>query len=153
MQCKQAKAIALRLLARREHAVAELRAKLILRKLPNQLIDQVIQAMLDADYLSDQRYAEALIRVRSGKGYGLHYIQSILDGFNIDRQIQETAFSQVSVDWVKVAKDYCKKKPPKNKTKLACKAHLYKRGFDDTSITQYIKSDFFASDAIDVYDD
>ncbi|MBS3804348.1 MAG: regulatory protein RecX [Oleiphilaceae bacterium] len=66
----QARAAALRLLARREHSRFELARKLRQRQLPNDIIDTVLDDYENEGWLSDERFAEVYGRQRREAGYG-----------------------------------------------------------------------------------
>ena len=61
---------AIRLLARREHSADELRRKLKRRGYAQTIVDQVIATLSNAASVSDARFAESFVRVRSERGQG-----------------------------------------------------------------------------------
>ncbi len=65
-----AKSVAVRLLSRREHSAFEIRDKLLKRDFDSEEIDQVIIELQQGGWLSDERFAEAYIRMRQLKGFG-----------------------------------------------------------------------------------
>ena len=65
-----AKSVAVRLLSRREHSAFEIRDKLLKRDFDNEEIDRVIIELQQGGWLSDERFAEAYIRMRQLKGFG-----------------------------------------------------------------------------------
>jgi regulatory protein len=65
-----AKSVAVRLLSRREHSAFEIRDKLQKRDFDEAEIEQAIVELQQGDWLSDERYAEAYIRMRQLKGFG-----------------------------------------------------------------------------------
>ena len=84
-----AKQVAVRLLARREHSAEELRQKLIKREFA---LDEIATALLElkqGDWQSDERYAEAYIRVRRLKGFGPVRIASELRERGVDELIAD----------------------------------------------------------------
>lgn len=70
MQVLSAKSVAVRLLSRREHSAFEIRDKLLKRDFDNEEIDRVIVELQQGGWLSDERFAEAYIRMRQLKGFG-----------------------------------------------------------------------------------
>ena len=58
------------MLARREHSAFEIRRKLKQRDIAESEIEEAIERLQQEGLLSDQRYAEAYIHMRMGKGYG-----------------------------------------------------------------------------------
>ena len=65
-----AKSVAVRLLSRREHSAYEIRDKLAKREFDDEEITQAIAELIKGGWLSDERYAEAYIRMRQLKGFG-----------------------------------------------------------------------------------
>lgn len=66
----EAKACALRLLARREHSQAELRTKLSGRNFDAETVAQALQACAEQGLQSDARFTEAYVNMRINHGYG-----------------------------------------------------------------------------------
>jgi regulatory protein len=62
--------MALRYLGRREHSVAELESKLRQRGVEPGTLEEVMASLLEHDLVSDERYAEAWVRMRVQKGFG-----------------------------------------------------------------------------------
>ncbi len=125
---------ALRLLARREHSVLELREKLSLRGANPEDLDQVITYLIEGNYLSDIRYAEMIIRRRSAQGYGLRKVSYELSGKGVKQQdIQESLRAQ-GIDWGEVAIATLRKKfrsPPESPLEIQkYQRFLQQRGFD-----------------------
>ncbi len=58
------------LLSRREHAVAELRRKLINKGFDEEFVNEALAKLVDDGLLSDARYAESYVRFRMNKGFG-----------------------------------------------------------------------------------
>ena len=65
-----AKSVAVRLLSRREHSAFEIRNKLLKRDFDEEEITQTISELQEGGWLSDERFAEAYIRMRQLKGFG-----------------------------------------------------------------------------------
>ena len=65
-----AKSVAVRLLSRREHSAFEIRDKLHKRDFDEAEIEQTIIELQQGGWLSDERFAEAYIRMRQMKGFG-----------------------------------------------------------------------------------
>ena len=61
--------LALRMLARRDYSRSELTQKLAHKGIPHEDIEQALDALAAAGYLSDARYANAVVAQRSGR-YG-----------------------------------------------------------------------------------
>ncbi len=78
---------ALDLLARREHATQEIRAKLIGRGLAPPIVDEVLKSLATEGLLSDRRFVENYIRARKDRGYGPLRIQAELRQRDIDEDL------------------------------------------------------------------
>ena len=74
-------------LARREHSRRELQDKLFRKGFPETVAARVIAELETAGQLSDERYAEGLIRVRWERGYGPLRIQRELQQKGVDPEI------------------------------------------------------------------
>jgi regulatory protein len=90
---------ALRLLSRREHAAAELQFKLTRRGLSDDEASDVVGAMAQAGWQSDERYAEMLARNRMEQGYGPLRIRMELEAAGIDDARIAAALNELDVDW------------------------------------------------------
>ena len=71
------KVLAVRMLARREYSRAELAQRLARKGLPRDEIEQALDALAEGGYLSDARYANAVVAQRSGR-YGKRAIAHAL---------------------------------------------------------------------------
>ena len=78
---------ALDLLARREHATQEIRAKLIGRGLVPSIVDDILESLAAEGLLSDRRFAENYIRARKDRGYGPLRIRAELRQRGIDEDL------------------------------------------------------------------
>ena len=102
------------LLAKREHSAAELRGKLIARGFSHEVCEAVISRLVDERLQSDERYTEAYLRQRSGKGYGPQRIRAELRERGVDEQLVSCEFRRAEdegeIDWFQCAADaYAKK--------------------------------------------
>ena len=84
-----AKSVAVRLLSRREHSAFEIRNKLSQRDFENKEIEQAIVELQQGGWLSDERFAEAYIRMRQKKGFG---------PVRISREVNERGVKESIVD-------------------------------------------------------
>ncbi len=82
-----AKSVAVRLLSRREHSAFEIRDKLQKRDFDETEITQAISELKQGGWLSDERYAEAYIRMRQLKGFGPIRIAMELNERGVDECI------------------------------------------------------------------
>tara|TARA_B100000676_G_C17971317_1_gene783469 strand:+ start:617 stop:1072 length:456 start_codon:yes stop_codon:yes gene_type:complete len=95
---------AIKILSIREHSVYELKKKLIL-KLPDfrtEIIDEVLIELQSKDFLSDERYAEMYVDMRSKKGFGPLRIRGELIERGISRDIIEIELEKLSQDWTTI---------------------------------------------------
>jgi regulatory protein len=98
------------LLARREHSVQELARKLAVRGYADEEIYPALEALVDRDYLSDVRYAEAYVRSRIAKGFGEIRIRQELRERGIDRELSDATLATADVDWFVCIADVVRKK-------------------------------------------
>jgi regulatory protein len=83
-------------LRRREHSVAELRARLERRRLDPVLIDQALAILREQCYLDDARYARLLVDDRrSLAGWGVERIRARLDAAGVARETIDEALAEV----------------------------------------------------------
>ncbi|MBI3928103.1 MAG: regulatory protein RecX [Armatimonadetes bacterium] len=82
-----AKLLALRLLSRREHTRKELRRKLSARGFCPTVVEQLLDWLVERDYLCDQRFAEAFVRGRSSRGYAPARMVQELTARGIEREL------------------------------------------------------------------
>lgn len=75
---------ALRLLARREHSILELRRKLLGRGYDGEMVDPLLEKLVAEGLLSEERFAESYVRSRVGQGMG---------PYRIERELQERGVS------------------------------------------------------------
>lgn len=96
------RALALKLLARREHSRQELSLKLLKRKLPRDLIDTVLDEYEAEGWLDDLRFADIYARQRMDSGYGPLKIESELQKRGIFSQ-PDCVREASGDDWVTLA--------------------------------------------------
>jgi len=96
--------MAIALLARREHAVQELRVKLLRRGACEQVLDELLNTLQKNGYLSDVRYAEMLVRSRFNKSNGPIRARQELKQFQVPSDIIQQAFDAFDGDWFESAK-------------------------------------------------
>lgn len=98
-------AAAVRLLARREHSRAELERKLAARGAPGELVDEVLESLGARRLQSDERYAEALVTSRVGRGQGPVRIRRELAERGVAAGLIDAALAGVNADWAQLARD------------------------------------------------
>lgn len=125
---------ALELLSHREHSTWELRQKLLSRQFPLAEVEQALQTLQQNGLQSDERYAQALVDARRGRGYGPVRIEKELRQHQIDRTIIQQVLQQQDEEWLAQARQAREKRfgealptLPREKAKQA--QFLYYRGF------------------------
>lgn len=101
---------AMNLLARREHASAELREKLSRRFHDRTLIDEVLKRLTEQDLLSDERFAEAFVRMRIGQGKGPLRIVQELKQKRVSEALIDGCLVQAEADWFALAQEVCERR-------------------------------------------
>ena len=99
---------AMNILARRENSRKEVRDKLIKKLDPaTELLDTVLDQLVAEDLLSDQRFSEAFVRWRVGKGQGPVRIRMALRERGVDG---DAVLSECEVDWFALAGEVAHKR-------------------------------------------
>lgn len=134
------------LLARREHAPLELAHKLQQRGYEVAAVAQVLASLKADDLLSAERYAEAVVRARSGRGHGQRRIRAELTRMQIDDLLIAQAFDTISVDWFALARAECCKRfgaepPTEQKERARRMRFLQQRGFEFDCIRAAVDAD------------
>ena len=105
-----AKSVAVRLLSRREHSAFEIRDKLHKRDFDEKEIDQAIIELQQGGWLSDERFAEAYIRMRQQKGFGPIRITIELNERGVNESIVDACLHESDESWQKtLEQQYLKK--------------------------------------------
>ena len=95
----QARAIALRLLTRRDYTAKELRTKLLDRELPEADVTSVLADLAEAGLVNDRRVAESFVRVASTlKGRGRMRISRELEQRGVDRAVIRDALAKLPIE-------------------------------------------------------
>jgi len=105
-----AKSVAVRLLSRREHSAFEIRDKLHKRDFDEAEIEQAIIELQQGDWLSDQRYAEAYIRMRQLKGFGPIRIAIELNERGVKESIVDDYLQADDESWQQTLEQQYRKK-------------------------------------------
>ncbi len=94
-----AKSVAVKLLSRREHSAFEIRDKLQKRDFDEAEIEQTIVELQQGDWLSDERFAEAYVRMRQLKGFGPIRIAIELNERGVKEEIVEAFLDVRDESW------------------------------------------------------
>ena len=89
----------LRLLARREHSVRELRTKLAARGYGVGDIEAALETLCERGLLSDERFASAFLRSRRERGQGPLKIRAQLMQRGVSSELIDAALGGAGVDW------------------------------------------------------
>lgn len=125
---------AMRFLARREYSRMELTRKLLARTYSSDLINTVLESLQHRGYLSDERYADLLVRSRISTGFGPFKIKFELRDKGVAESIIDDTLVSFDTDWVALAKKVIAKRyggrPPLDHDDLARQLrYLKNRGF------------------------
>lgn len=92
---KELTKVAIALLAKRDHSVAELKTKLLKKKTADgQLVEQVIASLTEQGFQSDKKFAEAFVSYRS-RTWGQSKILRELANRGVDEDTAITALGKV----------------------------------------------------------
>ncbi len=137
----------LRLLARREHSVRELRTKLASRGFEPDVIDRTLNELVERDLLSDERFAAAFVRSRLERGQGPLKIRSQLKQRGVSGALTESVLIRADVDWDRCASSARLRRfgeqAPGDRSELARQARfLRSRGFSEGQVARALLSEF-----------
>lgn len=134
---------AVRLLARREHGLAELADKLGQKGYIEVEIQEALLTCQQQGLQSDARYADSLCRTRMRQGYGPVRIRQELKAKSVDREHIEAALSMDPHHWLSHARDVWEKKYALSggasfADKQKQRQFLLYRGFPMETVTQVV---------------
>jgi len=141
-----ARARALKLLARREHGRAELIAKLVQRGHEAAVCEQVCDALAKANMLSEARFLEHFVSVKSGRGAGPRRIEAELRAKGVAKADAQEALGEAGVDWVAACDQVRRKRfgaalPSEVAERLRQARFLEQRGFTSEQVRKVLKGD------------
>lgn len=130
---------ALRLLARREHSVRELKRKLQAKGHAAEEVERVVAQLGAKKLVSDERFAEAYVAHHARKGQGPVRIRAELRQQGAADEAIEAALARSEVDWTALAIETRRRKfgerPPREAAERAKQARfLQYRGFSNEQI-------------------
>ena len=140
------RAVALRLLARREHSTRELTTKLTARGYEQQTVLAVIEALADRNLLSDGRFVDEFVANRLRRGSGPVKIREELRGRGVAESLVDNALSERRSEWLTNAeaarrKRFGAKLPGDFEERARQARFLQQRGFTAEQIRQVLKGD------------
>jgi len=134
---------AIDLLSRREHSREELAQKLRLKsgasdEIKDALLPELLDSLDDQGFLSDDRFAEMVIRSRFAKGQGPIRIRLELKQKGVDSAIINSNFDEFDADWFELAVTTQRKRFGERPADLPARAKqmrfLASRGFSSEHI-------------------
>ncbi len=148
---KLAEITAVRLLARREHGVEELRRKLQGKGYPDGVIDFVITKLATRRLVSDERFTSSFVHHHAQRGQGPVRIRAELRQQGIAGEAIESALENTEADWAAQARAVRRRKfgddLPRSPLERAKQARfLQYRGFSSDQIRAALKSDVSLAD-------
>lgn len=138
---KEVRLQAIRFLSRREYCEQELARKLVSRGASQELAQQVVDNLKSSDLVNDDRFAQALIRVRMARGYGPVKIRSELRQRGVSSELIDEHLEISSSTWqdviVRVLNRKYRDAPPDNYREWAKRARfLQSRGFESSQVRE-----------------
>jgi regulatory protein len=100
---KRIEIAALRLLARREHSIEELRRKLLSKGYEAELVAAVVEKLTAKRLASDDRFAANLVHHRTRRGQGPVRIRADLRRQGVAESLIDQEFDKAGVDWNRLA--------------------------------------------------
>lgn len=145
---QEIKGAVMRLLARREYCRQEIEQK-YMRKYPASDLEQVLDEMEEAGYLSDERFVEVFVRNKISQCYGLKRISFDLKQKKIPENLMNKALDELEPDWFELAREAWERRfrePPAGDYKVFGKQmrYLLQRGFsmDESRAAIEYKGDY-----------
>lgn len=132
------------LLARREHSRDELAQKLTARGFGVDLVEAVIDELAAENLQSDDRYTEAYINERTGKGYGPLHMRQVLRSRGVDDHLIEQYLDPNDPEWTRLAAEVKSRRfgviePGDRRTYAKAVRFLQQRGFSGEQIRRALQ--------------
>jgi regulatory protein len=102
-EAKRVEIAALRLLARREHSIEDLRRKLLSKGYDPGRVAAVMEKLTAKRLASDDRFAAGLVQHRARRGQGPVRIRADLRQQGVAESLIDQEFSKAEVDWNRLA--------------------------------------------------
>ena len=137
---------ALGLLARREHARAELAAKLRARGGAPDTLSSVLDDLEHDGWLSDARFAEVFVRSRRERGYGPVRILAELERRGVDASLGRQLLADEPADWLEQARQARRRRfgdaPPADRREWLRQAgYLSRQGYTNEQVRVVLGDD------------
>jgi len=135
---------AMDLLSRREYGVEELRTRLVARFGSDAPVLDALQRLVADGLLSDQRFAEAFVRMHRNKCHGPMRILRDLEMRGIDTELAVASVEPSSRDWFVLAREWRQRrfgtdKPASSAEWQRQARHLQQRGFSTEQLRFALK--------------
>jgi regulatory protein len=145
-QVASARAQALKLLTRREHGRAELLHKLVARGHPRAASEQACDALAESGLLSEARFVEHFVSVKTGRGAGPAKVRAELRAKGVAATAIDAELAEAGVDWLASCEQVRRKRfgaaLPSSAAERAKQARfLMGRGFSSEHIRRVLKGD------------
>ncbi|HKS57736.1 MAG TPA: regulatory protein RecX [Steroidobacteraceae bacterium] len=143
----------MRLLARREHSVEELRRKLLTKGYLPETLEPVIQKLTGKRLVSDERFISTFVHHHAKRGQGPVRIRAELRQQGIaDSQVEE-ALRSAEFDWVQLAREVRRRRfgatAPRSLGERAKQARfLQYRGFDAEQLRAALRDESGEADGM-----
>lgn len=131
--------IALDILARREHSIAELREKLQAREFPPEEVEQTLSALVEDGLLSEQRFIDSFLASYTRRGHGPLWLRAELERRGIAGAQVAEALAAHEIDWTSQARAVREKRfgpdqPADYKERARQSRFLQYRGFSSEQV-------------------
>ena len=141
----EARKKAMDLLARREHARAELEQKLAAAGFDAEVTEQAVQRLVDEGLQSDRRFVESFVQSRIRQGKGPVRIHADLGQRGIAAGLVDEILQQAGEDWYALAREVRAKKfgpspPAEFRDKARQMRFLQYRGFEPDQVQAAVSS-------------
>lgn len=132
------------LLARREHSRQELEQKLTARGFAIDLVEAVVEDLAAENLQSDDRFTEAYVNERTGKGYGPLYIRQVLRQRGIDAHLIDQYLDPNDPEWTQRAAELGQRRfgviePGDRRTYAKAVRFLQQRGFSGEQVRRALQ--------------
>lgn len=101
---------AMRLLAQNEHTVRQIKTKLLKKDFDADVIDTVLHDLQQRNLLSDERFAEQYLLMRSRKGFGPVRIEQEMYEKGVSESLIFMAMDEADIDWQELMRETLHKK-------------------------------------------
>lgn len=132
------------LLARREHSRQELEQKLTARGFAIDLIEAVVEELAAENLQSDDRFTEAYVNERTGKGFGPLRIRQALRQRGIDDHLIDQYLNPNDPEWTHLAAEVQNRRfgaiePGDRRSYARAARFLQQRGFSGEQIRRALQ--------------